>query len=175
MGYGNLMRNKFFKHVIEFLFLFSILSWIVSGAAVAQNVVIQTYAVKVRQSPALLGPSVGELKHGDIVQEISRQGNFVKIKKKNLSGWIPVSSITEEKKFALKKGSKVESKDTTVVAAAALGLTDGDADMDVSKSKQSKGRSRLRDVEEGTPDNEADITKFKSDGDLKAGKKGVSR
>lgn len=169
------MRNKSFKLHSGWVFLFSILSWIYSGAVVAQNLVIQPYAVKARQSPALLGPSVGELKHGDVVQEVSRQGNFVKVKNKNLTGWIPVSSITEEKKFALKKGSKVESKDTKVVAAAALGLTDGDADVDTSKSKQSKGRSRLRDVEEGTPDNENDITKFKSDGDLKAGKKGGSR
>ncbi len=175
MGYGNSMRNKLFKHHISFVFIFSILSLMDSAAVVAQNLVIQPHAVKVRQSPALLGPSVGEVKHGDIVQEVSRQGNFVKIKNKNLSGWIPVSSITEEKKFALKKGSKVESKDTTVVAAAALGLTDGDADIDTSKSKQSKGRSRLRDVEEGTPDNAADISKFKSDGDLKSGKKGGSR
>lgn len=169
------MRNKPFKHYAVCGFLTVILSLIESSSALSQNLVIQTYAVKVRQSPALLGPSVGELKHGDIVQEVSRRGNFVKVKNKKLNGWIPISSITEEKKFALKKGAKVESKDTTVVAAAALGLTDGDADIDSSKAKQSKGRSRLRDVEEGTPDNEADITKFKSEGELKAGKKGGSR
>jgi hypothetical protein len=175
MGYGNSMRNKSFKHHISGLLLVSSLFLIDSGAALSQSLVIQPYAVKLRQSPALLGPSVGELKHGDIVQEVSRQGNFVKVKNKNLNGWIPISAITEEKKFALKKGSKVESKDNTVVAAAALGLTDGDGDIDTSKAKQSKGRSRLRDVEEGTPDNEADVAKFKSDGELKSGKKGASR
>jgi hypothetical protein len=169
------MKSKLREHHSGFLILVATLAVFKGGSALSQNLVIQPYAVKVRQSPALLGPSVGELKHADIVQEVSRQGNFVKIKNKNIIGWIPVSSITEEKKFALKKGSKVESKDTTVVAAAALGLTDGDSDIDASKAKQSKGRSRLRDVEEGTPDNEADITKFKRDGDLKAGKKGGSR
>lgn len=169
------MRNKRLKHHIGGWFFAGVLSLIASGSALSQNLVIQPYTVKARQSPALLGPSVAELKHGDVVQEVSRQGNFIKVKTRNVTGWIPVSSILEEKKLALKKGAKVESKDTTVIAAAALGLTDGDADMDVSKAKQSKGRSRLRDVEEGTPDNEADIAKFKSDGELRAGKKGGSK
>lgn len=163
------MRNKSFKHHISGLLLVSSLFLIDSGAALSQSLVIQPYAVKVRQSPALLGPSVGELKHGDIVQEVSRQGNFVKIKNKNLSGWIPVSSITEEKKFALKKGAKVESKDTTVVAAAALGVAPGS---EITPAKSAQGRQRLRDVIDATPENDRDLHKFLSDGRFKPGRKG---
>lgn len=163
------MRNKPFKHYAVCGFLTVILSLIESSSALSQNLVIQTYAVKVRQSPALLGPSVGELKHGDIVQEVSRRGNFVKVKNKKLNGWIPISSITEEKKFALKKGAKVESKDTTVVAAAALGVAPGS---EITPAKSAQGRQRLRDVIDATPENDRDLHKFLSDGRFKPGRKG---
>ncbi len=165
------MRNKFRQNNIQILLLTMVLPLGLPATALSQTLIVQAYAVKVRSSPALLGPSVGELKHGDNVQEVSRKGNFVKIKHRSLTGWIPVSAVTEEKRLALKKGDKVDSKDKALLGAAGLGVADLGGEMNPPKSAQ--GRRRLQDVIAATPENERELFKFQSDGELKQGRKGL--
>lgn len=163
------MRNK--KTSLKFvIFTLKVLVFFES-TSFAEKLVIHDAVVKVRKAPSLLGPSVGELKHKDAVDEIERRNNFVKIKTKSLEGWVPLSAVTSEKKLTIKKGNKVEASDDEAVLAAGKGLGDSSREISESKVNATRGEKYLDEVEENTETKDSDITKFKVKGGLKPGQK----
>jgi hypothetical protein len=98
------MRNK--KAFLSFVFVSITGLFVFETPSLAGKLVIQDYVVKVRKAPSLVGPSVGELKHNDTVDEIERRNNFVKIKTRGLEGWVPLSAVTSESKANAARGEK---------------------------------------------------------------------
>jgi hypothetical protein len=119
----------------------------------------------------LTGPSVGELKHNDVVEEVERRNNLVKIKFKDFEGWVPLSAVTAQKKLKIKKGKKVEADTPQDVLAAGKGLGDTSEEISDSKSDADRGQKRLEEVEKETATKESAIENFKTKGGLKPGQK----
>jgi|688.fasta_scaffold130118_3 hypothetical protein len=137
----------------------------------AEKLVIQDYSVKVRKSPSLTGPSVGELKHNDVAEEVERHKNFVKIKAKDFEGWVPLSAVTAQKKLKIKKGKKVEADTPQDVLAAGKGVGDTSEEISDSKADAVRGQKLLEGVEAETETKESAIENFKTKGGLKPGQK----
>ena len=143
----------------------------IARPGLAEKLVIQDYSVKVRKSPSLTGPSVGELKHNDVAEEVERRNNFVKIKAKNFEGWVPLSAVTSQKKLKIKKGKKVDADNSQDVLAAGKGLGDTSEEISDSKSDAERGQKRLDEVENETSTKDSAIENFKTKGGLKPGQK----
>jgi hypothetical protein len=161
------MRNK--KAFLSFVFVSITGLFVFETPSLAGKLVIQDYVVKVRKAPSLVGPSVGELKHNDTVDEIERRNNFVKIKTRGLEGWVPLSAVTSEKKLTVKKGNKIRASDDSDVLAAGKGLGDSSREISESKANAARGEKYLDEVEKNTETRDSDITKFKVKGGLKPG------
>ena len=141
----------------------------IASTGLAEKLVIQDSIVKVRKAPSLTGPSVGELKHNDVAEEVERHKNFVKIKAKDFEGWVPLSAVTAQKKLKIKKGKKVEA-DTPHVLAAGKG-ENPTKEISDSKSDVDRGQKRLEEVEKETATKESAIENFKTKSGLKPGQK----
>jgi hypothetical protein len=165
------MRNK---NLFLMLCVPSLLGvFFVARAGFAEKLVIQDYRVKVRKAPSLTGPSVGELKHNDVVDEVERRNNLVKIKFKDFEGWIPLSALTTQKKLKIIKGKKTDSanpQDQDILAAG-KGLGDTSEEISDSKTDADRGQKLLEGVEAETETKESAIEKFKANGGLKPGQK----
>jgi len=169
MEFGSWMRNKNLFMRLCFSSFFCIL--FIASTGLAEKLVIQDYSVKVRKAPSLTGPSVGELKHNDVVDEVERRNNLVKIKFKDFEGWVPLSAVTAQKKLKIKKGKKVEADTPQDVLAAGKGLGDTSEEISDSKSDADRGQKRLEEVEKETATKESAIENFKTKGGLKPGQK----
>lgn len=163
------MKNKNLFFWWSFAFAIAQLSLAIVGFA--ETLVIQDYSVKVRKSPSLTGPKVGELKHNDVAEEVERRNNFVKIKAKDFEGWIPLSAVTAQKKLKIKKGKKVDAEAPQDVLAAGKGLGDSSAEISDSKANADRGQKLLEEVENETLTKESAIENFKTKGGLKPGQK----
>ena len=162
------MRNKNLFMRLCFSSFFCIL--FIASTGLAEKLVIQDYSVKVRKAPSLTGPSVGELKHNDVVEEVERRNNLVKIKFKDFEGWVPLSAVTAQKKLKIKKGKKVEADTPQDVLAAGKG-ENPTKEISDSKSDVDRGQKRLEEVEKETATKESAIENFKTKGGLKPGQK----
>ena len=98
-----------FKALVVFLFY--------APSALAEKLTVQVSSVKVREVPSLTAPSVGELKYKQIVQQIIKQGAFLKIRSGDMEGWIPVSAVTSTKKLKIRAGNKVDLAEPEAMAA----------------------------------------------------------
>ncbi|MEI6833413.1 MAG: SH3 domain-containing protein [bacterium] len=163
------MRNKNLFSRLCFPLFFGIL--FIASAGLAEKLVIQDYSVKVRKAPSLTGPSVGELKHNDVVEEVERRNNLVKIKFKDFEGWIPLSALITQKKLKIKKGKRIDAGTPQDVLAAGKGLGDTSEEISDSKSDAAWGQKLLEGVEAETETKESAIEKFKANGGLKPGQK----
>ena len=143
----------------------------IAKAGLAEKLVIQIYSVKVRKLPSLMGPIVGELKHNDVVEEVERRNNLVKIKFKDFEGWIPLSALITQKNLKLKKGKKTDSGIPQDVLAAGKGVGDTSEEISDSKADAVRGQKLLEGVEAETETKESAIEKFKANGGLKPGQK----
>jgi hypothetical protein len=163
------MRNK---NLFLMLGVPSLLGvFFVARAGFAEKLVIQDYRVKVRKAPSLTGPIVGELKHNDVVDEVERHNNLVKIKFKDFEGWIPLSALITQKKLKIKKGKKTDSGIPQDVLAAGKGVGDTSEEISDSKTDTDRGQKLLEGVEAETETKESAIENFKANGGLKPGQK----
>lgn len=171
MEFGSWMKNNnlFLRLCLSLL----LGVFFVARAGLAEKLVIQDDSVKVRKLPSLMGPIVGELKHNDVVKEVERRNNLVKIKFKDFEGWIPLSALTTQKKLKIKKGKKTDSSTSQDQDALAAGKGVGDISEEISDSKADavRGQKRLEGVEDETETKESAIEKFKANGGLKPGQK----
>jgi hypothetical protein len=168
MGCGDSMKSKRLKitNIICGFFLI-----VLATSVYSKTLVIQHYKVKVRKDPVITGPSIGVLKHKDVVTEIERKKGFVRIQHKKLEGWIPLESVVVDKKVTIKKGKKIEAIDDEDVLAAGKGVGDVSNDKSTDTSKDSLGRKRLDEIETSSAVKPLEVNKFKASGDLKPARK----
>ena len=98
--------------------IFLVFTLAFSQTAFCEVSYIQTKQAIVRSEPKFYAAKLATLSYGDAVQSTSAADGWVKVTAKNKSGYIPVSSLTEQKiVFSDRDISKVKADSSDVVLA----------------------------------------------------------
>jgi len=80
---------------------FLLLFFLLVTFLIAKSLIVKIKATHLRQDPQFYAQSLSVLKNGESVEQIERQGSWIKVKSsQGLTGWIH-SSAVKPKKFAL--------------------------------------------------------------------------
>lgn len=150
--------------MVKPLSFFSVLAF--SLSAYSEISYIQTKQTIVRAEPKFYGAKLATLSYGDAVQSISSADGWVKITAKNKSGYVPVSSLTEQKIVFSDRGIDKVKADSSDVVLAGKGFSPS-VEANYKKSGTG-GRFDLVDkMEKAAHINDAQLTQFVKSGGLK--------
>jgi hypothetical protein len=138
-------------------------------SAMAEDKFIQTYSIKLKEEASFISKSIGTLHHKDKVELLDESGAFVKVQAGELSGWIPKSAITSEKRIKLKAGSRVTTSRSAAMAAG-KGLAASEGNDPATAGELTEGKGRVDQIENETPPTD-DLSDFVREGGFEAAKK----
>jgi hypothetical protein len=152
------MRNKF-------LWFFLVWSLTASIAVAATYKVITQEAV-IRKDKRFFAPMVTRIPYSEIIEELERQGDWLRVNYKGMEGWIHVSAIQEQKfSFASLAGQRAEETTKEEVALAGKGFT---PDVEkVFRNKNPNMRYDLVNQIQGFKLNDLQLLEFLRAGNLK--------
>jgi len=97
---------------------------LVASVAMAASVKVVTQQAAIRQDKRFFAPVVATVPYGEIMQELVRDGDWLRVQYRGKQGWIHVSAV-EEQKVELSSLMKSKAKETSQdeVALAGKGFT----------------------------------------------------
>ncbi|MBI4495641.1 MAG: SH3 domain-containing protein [Deltaproteobacteria bacterium] len=106
------------------IWLILLLSGLATSALAAASFRIITQEAVMRQERRFFAPVVARIPYGDSVEELSRQGDWFRVRYRGKQGWVHVSAV-EEQKFRLSDLAGQRAPETTreEVALAGKGFT----------------------------------------------------
>ncbi len=107
----------------KFLFVFLLLFIAVSVAAAATYKVI-TQEAAIRKDKRFFAPLVARIPYGEMIEELERQGDWLRVNYKGHEGWLHISAV-QEQKFRLSSlaGERAQESSKEEVALAGKGFT----------------------------------------------------
>jgi hypothetical protein len=124
-------------------FLLIFLGWVLAAsvAAAATYKVITQEAV-IRKDKRFFAPMVTRMPYGEIIEELERQGDWLRVNYRGMEGWIHISAV-QEQKFSLASlaGQRAEEATKEEVALAGKGFTP-----DVEKAFRNKNPNMRYDL-----------------------------
>ena len=95
-----------------------------SSLALAATVKVITQEAVIRQDKRFFAPAVARAPYGSVIQELSREGDWLRVSYQGKQGWIHVSAV-QEQKFQLSSlaGGQAQETSHDEVALAGKGFT----------------------------------------------------
>jgi len=149
----------------KLLLIFLLLCVAVSTAAAATYKVI-TQEAAIRKDKRFFAPMVVRIPYGEVIEELERQGDWLKVTYKGQTGWLHISAV-QEQKFRLSSlaGERAQETSKEEVALAGKGFTP-----EVEKAfrgKNPKMRYDLVNQVQGDKISDAQLLEFIRAGNLK--------
>lgn len=96
----------------------------VASAALAATLKVVTQEAMIRKDKRFFAPVVARVAYGEVIQELERQGDWLRVSYRGKEGWIHISAV-QEQKFQLSSLSTAKAQETTreEVALAGKGFT----------------------------------------------------
>lgn len=110
------MRGKCWLIVVGLL--------LVASVAMAASVKVVTQQAVLRKDKRFFAPAVAAVPYGEVMQELAREGDWLRVQYRGSQGWIHVSAV-QEQKLELSSLMKSKAKETSQdeVALAGKGFT----------------------------------------------------
>jgi len=110
------MNKKIWMILVGFLMIASV--------AVAATLKVITQEAMIRKDKRFFAPIVIRVPYGEMIQELQRQGDWLRVNYRGKEGWIHISAV-QEQKFRLSSlmGERAEEASREEVALAGKGFT----------------------------------------------------
>ena len=89
---------------------------LVASVAMAASVKVITQQAVIRKDKRFFAPPVVTVPYGEIMQELAREGDWLRVQYRGNQGWIHVSAV-EEQKLDLSSLMKSKAKATAISSA----------------------------------------------------------
>jgi uncharacterized protein YraI len=131
---GGEMKTKFL------LVLASLL--LVASVVAAATYKVSTQEAVIRKDKRFFAPAVTRIPYGEMIEDLERQGDWLRVNYKGQEGWIHISAV-QEQKFSLSSLAGQRAQETTKeeVALAGKGFTP-----DVEKAFRNKNPNMKYDL-----------------------------
>ena len=98
--------------------------WIMTSGAMAATVKVITQEAMIRKDKRFFAPVVTRVSYGETIQELERQGDWLRVSYRGKQGWIHISAV-QEQKFQLSSLSSEKASEASQeeVALAGKGFT----------------------------------------------------
>lgn len=137
-----------------------------TGTASAEPVWVQVRESMVRSKPAFYSSSVASVRYGDQLEKISEEGGWVKVQGKKGQGFVPVTTLSEDKIVLSAKDITKIKADSADVVLAGKGFS-----KEVEQEYKKKGTGARFDlvdqVERTTRVSNQEVRDFVKKGELK--------
>ena len=139
---------------------------LVASVAMAASVKVITQQAVIRKDKRFFAPPVVTVPYGEIMQELTREGDWLRVQYRGNQGWIHVSAV-QEQKVELSSLMKSKAKETSQdeVALAGKGFTP-EVEASYRQKNPSANYAQVDQVESFQVDN-AKLQAFIKDGGLK--------
>jgi hypothetical protein len=154
------MKRKAWLMVFGFL--------MISSIALAAKVKIITQEAMIRKDKRFFAPAVVSVPYGAVIDELEKQGDWLRVSYQGQQGWLHVSAV-QEQNFNLSTLSDQKAQETSneEVALAGKGFT---SEVETAfREKNPKMRYDLVDQVQGYQVSESELLAFIQAGDLKTG------
>jgi len=110
------MRKKFWIILVGASMLASV--------AMAATVKVITQEAMIRKDKRFFAPAVIRVPYGEMIQELGREGDWLRVGYQGKQGWIHISSVQEQKfRFSSLAGERAQETTKEEVALAGKGFT----------------------------------------------------
>ena len=152
------MKKKFLLFLFGFLMAVSI-AWAATYKVITQEAVI-------RKDKRFFAPMVTRVPYGEMIEELERQGDWLRVSYKGAQGWLHFSALQEQKfRLSALSGERAQESTKEEVALAGKGFTP-----EVEKAFRDKNSSMRYDLVnqvQGYKVNETQLLDFIRAGNLK--------
>jgi hypothetical protein len=105
---------------------------VMSSMALAATLKVITEEAMIRKEKRFFAPVVARVPYGEMIEELERQGDWLRVNYRGQQGWIHISAV-QEQKFRLTTGEKAQESSREEVVLAGKGFT-----LEVEKSFRDK-------------------------------------
>jgi hypothetical protein len=95
---------------------------VMSSMALAATLKVITEEAMIRKEKRFFAPVVARVPYGEMIEELERQGDWLRVNYRGQQGWIHISAV-QEQKFRLTTGEKAQEPSREEVALAGKGFT----------------------------------------------------
>lgn len=97
---------------------------LMTSAALAANVKVITQEAVIRKDKRFFSPAIIRVPYGSVIQEVGREGDWLRVKYQGKQGWVHISAVQEQKlNLASLAGGQAQETSREEVALAGKGFT----------------------------------------------------
>jgi hypothetical protein len=110
--------------MIKIIWIILVAASMLASVATAATVKVITQEAMIRKDKRFFAPAVIRVPYGEMIQELGREGDWLRVGYQGKQGWIHISAVQEQKfSFSSLAGEKAQEATKEEVALAGKGFT----------------------------------------------------